>query len=245
MWAAHYDELRWPLTTPALKLQRKQKKTRVQSGVCFVCSHGGLPFDAFIIFLNDATVSRRGDVTARSMSNMKEGEVAAKDLWQETNLTRSVLRREATRHHVAHSPARLHIRAIYCQPTKALRSGAADSKPHASVYVSVTLCLFSQSIWNAVKWTKCYVNKGSIGILSMTLTAWSSCGNVKQGWDERSVASGMKLLTPHFLSFPVLKLLLSQNVLYMCRTYLPTSTIETQHMLSRKPASCEPFVLPW
>lgn len=85
------------------------------------------------------------------------------------------------------------------------------------------------------------MNKGSTGILSTTLTAQSSCGNVKQGWDERSVASGMKLLTPHFLSFPVLKLLLSPNVLYMCRPYLssillsrPTSTVETQHMPSRK-----------
>lgn len=62
-----------PLTTPALKLQRKQKETRVQSGVCFVCSHGGLPLDAFIISLSDATVPRGGYVTARSMSSMKEG----------------------------------------------------------------------------------------------------------------------------------------------------------------------------
>lgn len=146
-----------------------------------MCSHGGLPLDAFIISLGDATVPRGGDVTARSKPNMKEGEVAAKDLWGETNLTRSVLRWGARRHHVAHAPTRLHIRPVSCQLTKALRSGDADSKPHASVYVSVTLCLFSQSIWNAVKWTKCDVNKGSIGILSATLTARSSCGNVKQG----------------------------------------------------------------
>lgn len=110
MWAAHYKELRWPLTTPALKLQRKQKEARVQRGVCFVCSHGGLPLDAFIISLSDATVPRGGDVTARSMSNMKEGEVAARDLWRETNLTRSVLRGVAGRHHVAHPPTCLHIR---------------------------------------------------------------------------------------------------------------------------------------
>lgn len=83
------------------------------------------------------------------------------------------------------------------------------------MYLSL-FCFVSLTIWNAVKWTKWSVNKGSTGILNVTLTAQSSCGNVKQGWDERSVASRMKLLTPHFLSFPVLKLLLSQNVLYMC-----------------------------
>lgn len=241
MWAAYYAELRRPLTTLALKLQRKQKKTGVQSGVCFVCSHGGLPLDAFIISLSDATSPRGGDVTAGSMSNMKEREAAAKDLWGETNLTRSVLRWEARRHHVARSPRRLHIRPPSCQPTKAWRPGDADSAPHASVYVSVTLCLISQSIWKAVKWTKCSVNKGSIGILRAALTARSSCGNVKQGWDERSVASGAKLLTPHFLLFPVLKLLLSRNVLYMHRAlslvtcaFHSTSTGETQHMLSRE-----------
>lgn len=36
MWAAHYDELCWPLTTPALKLQRKQKKTE-SSKWCLFC----------------------------------------------------------------------------------------------------------------------------------------------------------------------------------------------------------------
>ena len=78
-------------------------------------------------------------------------------------------------------------------------------------------------------------------ILSATLTARSSCGNVKQGWDERSVAGGMKLLTPHFLSFPVLKLLFVtecfryvQVLSLVTCAFHPTSTGGTQHMLSRK-----------
>lgn len=77
--------------------------------------------DAFIISLSDATVPGGGDVTTRSMSNMKEVVTAAKDLWGETNLTRSVLRLEGTRHHVAHLPMRLHIRPAYCQPTVGLK----------------------------------------------------------------------------------------------------------------------------
>lgn len=95
---------------PLLKLQRTQKEARVQSRVFFVCSHGGRPLDAFIISLSDATVPRGGDVTARSLSNMKEGEAAARGLWRETNLTRSVLGGAAGRHRVAHAPTRLHIR---------------------------------------------------------------------------------------------------------------------------------------
>lgn len=82
-----------------------------------MCSHGGLPLDAFIISLTDATVPRGGDVTARSMSNMKGGVVVAKNLWRETDLTRSVLRFEARRHHVANLSPRLHIRPVNCQPT--------------------------------------------------------------------------------------------------------------------------------
>lgn len=77
--------------------------------------------DAFIISLSDATVPGGGDVTTRSMSNMKEVVTAAKDLWGETNLTRSVLRLEGTRHHVAHLPMCLHIRPAYCQPTVGLK----------------------------------------------------------------------------------------------------------------------------
>lgn len=78
-----------------LNCSENKRRQRVQSRVCFVCSHGGLPLDAFIISFSDATVPRGGDVTARSMSNMKEGEAAAKKLWGETNLTRNVLRWEA------------------------------------------------------------------------------------------------------------------------------------------------------
>lgn len=104
-----------------LNCSENKRSRRVQSGVCFVCSHGGLPLDAFIIFLSDATVPRGGDVTARSMSNMKGREATAKDLWGETNLTRSVLRWEARRHHVACTPARLHIRPACSQPTIALK----------------------------------------------------------------------------------------------------------------------------
>lgn len=171
----------------------------------------------------------------------------------ETNLTRSVLRLEGTRHHVARfayaPPHRACTLSANCRPQGL---GDADSQPHASVYASVTLCLFSQSIWKAVKWTKLSANKESIGILSATLTARSSCGNVKQGRDERSVASGMKLLTPHFLSFPVLKLLLSQNVLYMCvgpisrhlRFSPDINHRSTTHAITQT-APCEPFVLPW
>lgn len=47
--------------------------------------------------------------------------------------------------------------------------GDADSRPHASVYASVTLCLrsLSQSIWSAVKsGQSARRNKGSGGILS-------------------------------------------------------------------------------
>lgn len=47
--------------------------------------------DSFIVSLGDATVPRGGDVMERSMSNIKEGAAAAKILWEETNLTRSVL----------------------------------------------------------------------------------------------------------------------------------------------------------
>lgn len=103
-----------------LNCSENKRRQRVQSGVCFVCSHGGLPLDAFIISLSDATVPRGGDVTARSLWNMKEKAVAAKDLWEETNLTRSILRWEARRHHVAHVPTWLHIRPAYCQPTVGL-----------------------------------------------------------------------------------------------------------------------------
>lgn len=86
----------WP---PLLLNCSENKRSRgVQSGVCFVCSHGGLPSDAFIISLSDATEPRGGDVTTRSVSNMKAGKALAKDLWGETNLTRSVLRWKATRH---------------------------------------------------------------------------------------------------------------------------------------------------
>ena len=91
MWAAHYAELRCPLTAPAVKLQRKQKESESSKWCLFcVCRHGGLPSDAFILSLSDATVPRGGDVTARSMSNMKEGKVAAKDLWGENHFNKSV-----------------------------------------------------------------------------------------------------------------------------------------------------------
>lgn len=82
-----------------------------------MCSHGGLLLDAFIISLADATVPRGGDVTARSMSNMKEEVAGAKNLWGETNLTRSVLRLEARKHHVANLPTLFHIRAVFYEPT--------------------------------------------------------------------------------------------------------------------------------
>lgn len=46
------------------------------------------------------------------------------------------------------------IGPAYCQLQGLKVFGEADSQPHASVYVSVTLCLFSRSIWNALKWTQ-------------------------------------------------------------------------------------------
>lgn len=52
--------------------------------------------DAFIISLADATVPRGGDVTARSMSNMKKREPRLpRTCGGETDLTRSALRVEA------------------------------------------------------------------------------------------------------------------------------------------------------
>lgn len=130
-----------------------------------------------------ATVPRGGDVTARSVSNMKAGDAAARNLWQETNLNGSVLRGAVGRHYVAQPPA-----CTYCQLTKALTSEEAHSTPHANIYVTVTLCLpvYPES-------SPC-------------------CGNVRA--EYKSVASATKLLTPHFLSFPVLKPLLLQNVSY-------------------------------
>lgn len=88
-----------------------------------------------------SVMPRRGeggvDVTARSMSYMKEGFNASKDLWEETNSTTSALRWEARRQnmHVAHVPT--HPAAA--GPGK---SGKHDSRPHASVYTSVTLLSF-------------------------------------------------------------------------------------------------------
>lgn len=115
----------------------------------------------------------------------------------------------------------------HCQLTEALTSGDAHSEPHASVYVSVTLCLLSWSPWKAVKWTKCYTNKGDYGVLGTPLAVWSSCGNVNRDWDEKSVERRTKLLTTHFLSFPPLKLLLSQNILNMCRSYISSLVLFT------------------
>lgn len=111
-------------------------------------------------------------------------------------------------------------------------------KHHELPEVMSLFVLLFQSTWNAVKWTKkCNVNKRSFG--------------VRRDCDEKSVASETKLLTPHFLSFLVLRLPLSQNTSYMCGPYFffvsgafhPGSTVETQHVGSRKSAPCEPFVL--
>lgn len=79
-----------------------------------------------------------------------------------------------------------------------------------------SFCLYFQSLWSTVGWTKRFVNKKSDGVLSLLLEA--SEENFNRGWDEQSVTSEMKLLTPHFLSFAVLKRLWSQNFLYTCRS---------------------------
>lgn len=63
-----------------LNCKENKRRQRVQSGFCFVCSHGGLPLDAFIISLSDATVPRGGDVTARSMSKYKRESCACQGL---------------------------------------------------------------------------------------------------------------------------------------------------------------------
>lgn len=68
---------------------------------------------------------------------------------------------------------------------------------HMLPFMSLSLCFFSRSIWNTVKWTKCAVNKESIGILSATLTCseqlwkcqtglrWEKC----REWDETADTS--------------------------------------------------------
>lgn len=73
---------------------------------------------SFIISLGDATAPRGGDVTARSMSNIKEGVAAAKNLWGETNLTRSVLRLGGKEAACGKFSSKcLHIRPVCCEPT--------------------------------------------------------------------------------------------------------------------------------
>lgn len=215
----------WP--PPLLNCSENKRRQRVQSGVCFVCSHGGLPLDAFIISPSDATVPRGGDVTARSMSNMKEGRSGCQGVVGREYFNQKCPEmggKKAPCGTFAYAPAH------QASSNLGLEVWGMQIANHMLPFMSLSLFVsFSPSIWIVVKWTKCSANKGSIGILSTTLTARSSCGNVKQGWDERSVASGMKLLTPHFLSFPVLKLLLSQNVLYMCRSYLSSLVLFTRH----------------
>lgn len=71
-----------------------------------MCSHGGLPLDAFQIFLGDSIVPKGEgeDVTTTSMSNIKEGKVATKHLWGESHLAGSVLMWEATFGTFAYTP---------------------------------------------------------------------------------------------------------------------------------------------
>lgn len=85
-----------------------------------------------------------------------------------------------------------------------------------SFFYVFSFCLYSQSLWRAVGWTKRFVNKSSDGVLSSPLRAGKEHFN--RGWDEQSVTSEMKLLTPHFLSFTALKRLWSPNILYTCRS---------------------------
>ena len=151
-----------------------------------MCSHGGLPSDAFIISPSDATVPRGGDVTAGSMSNMKRGRSGCQGVVGREYFNQKCpeMGGEKAPCGTSYAYAPAHQASSNLGPEV---WGDADCKPHASVYVSVTFCLFLSlslslsPIWIAVKWTKCSANKGSLGILSTTLTARSSCGNVKQG----------------------------------------------------------------
>lgn len=85
-----------------------------------------------------------------------------------------------------------------------------------SFFYVFSFCFYSQSLWSTVGWTKRFVIKRSDGVLSLPLEAGEE--NFNQGWDEQSVTSETKLLTPHFLSFAALKRLWSQNILYPRRS---------------------------
>lgn len=96
--------------------------------------------------------------------------MAAKDLRGETNLTKCLAMgsKKGTMWH-ARLRGRTSGLCAVSQPRPRGLGGDADSRPHASVYASVTLCLrfLSQSIWSAVKsGQSARRNKGSGGILS-------------------------------------------------------------------------------
>lgn len=100
---------------------------------------------------------------------------------------------------------------ISCQ--QSCDTGDAHCKLLFNVF---SFCLYSQSLWSTAGRTKSFVNKRSDSVLSLLPEASEEKFN--RGWDEQSVTSEMKLLTPRFLSFAALKRLWSQNILYPCRS---------------------------
>jgi len=224
-----------------LNCSENKRRQRVQSSDCFVCSHGGLPLDAFIISLIDATVPWGDDVTARSMSNMKEGVVAAKNLWGEANSTRSVLRLEARRHHVANFPTRLHIRPVYYQPSIGPKAyGCRDSATCLRLCLCHSLsflsnCLEHSQMDKALCEQREHYYPQYDAYCSEQLwkcqtgLRWEKCCE----WDETADTSFPFIPSSEATFVAECFIYVLALSLVTCAFY-PTSTAETQHVLSCK-----------
>lgn len=148
-----------------------------------MCSHGGLPLDAFIISPSDATVPRGGDVTARSMSSMKEdGRSGCQGLVGRDKFNQKcpeIGRQEGTMWRVR---LRACTSGLYTVSQPRPRGLGMQIANHMLPFMTLSLFVSSLSLSGTQSnGQSAPRTKGSIGILSATLTARSSCVKCQTG----------------------------------------------------------------
>lgn len=185
---------------------------------------------------------RGGDVMARSMSNIKEGAAAAKILWEETNLTRSVLWLEAWKQHVVNLPKKcFHIKPVYCKPTAGPKVwGCRYSTTCFRLRRCHSLSLLSDSLEHSQMDEKlceqrqsCYPQYNAYCSEQLwkcqTGLRWEKCCE----WDETADTS-FPFIPSSEATFVAECFIFMQALSLVTRAFRPTSTVETQHMPSRK-----------